>query len=195
MAKVFADPQSAAAEITGGFEGGYKPSGVLGDPNAAMWGINQSTFDASRRAKGVVTQDVRLMTPEERNEIYAGYWTRYFCDHIAPHSGALAVCHFDCEFNGGGTVVLEETTGQVAGQRDATLTEAEVEALIDELDSEAGEDGVIAAYLQNRLDRLRDLTRRNPDGTVVKLWDAAGPTWTKRLNALAATLDISWRVS
>lgn len=195
MANQFPDPQAASDRITGELEGGYKPTGKLGDPNAAMWGINQSTFDDYRRRKGVVTQDVRLMTPEERAEIYADYWTRYFCPKIAARSGALAVAHFDCEFNGGGTVVLEQVIGELPKDRDAVLTEEEVDQFLELLDGESGEDGVIDAYLQDRLDRLRGLTRKRPDGSVQRLWDDAGAVWTKRLDTLAEFLGVSWRVS
>lgn len=164
-------------------EGGLKPSGTLGDPNRAFRGINQSTYDAYRTQHGLPTRDVADAAPQEIADIYKGYWTRFYCDVIAPKSSALAVCHFDCEFNGGGTVVLEETAGQI--HRDSTLTLDEVNGLLATLGGESGEDGTIAAYLQNRLDRFRSL----------KNWSEAGPGWMKRLDKLAAYLEVSWRVT
>lgn len=164
-------------------EGGLKPSGTLGDPNRAFRGINQSTYDAYRVRNGLRNRDVAEAAPQEVADIYKSYWTRFFCDVIAPKSGALAVCHFDCEFNGGGTAVLEETEGQT--ERDSTLTLDEVNGLLATLGGESGEDGTISAYLQNRLDRFRSL----------KNWPQAGEGWTKRLDKLAAYLEVSWRTS
>ena len=183
MAAKFPYPMQAAFAFTQrpDIEGGLKPSGALGDPNRAFRGINQSTYDRYRTGNGLPTRDVAEAAPQEVVDVYKSYWTDFFCGVIAPKSGALAVCHFDCEFNGGGTTVLEDTAGNPHGP----LTLDEVNALLATLGGESGEDGTISAYLQNRLDRFRGL----------KNWPEAGDGWMKRLDKLAAYLEVSWRTS
>lgn len=184
MATFFADPQAAAVAFTSrsDIEGGLKPAGGLGDPNRANHGVNQSTYDTYRTAQGLPPQDVALIAPAEVAAIYADYWERFLCGRIAPHSGALAVVHFDACFNGGGVRLLEETEGQLPGERDNILTPEEVDGLVAEL--AAGEDAVIEAYLQNRLDRFRGLHNA-----------AAEHTWEVRLDKLATYVGVTWRVS
>ncbi len=183
--QTFADPKAAAFAFTGSspIEGGDKPAGTLGDPNHAFHGVNQSVYDRFRRRWGLNSQDVSLMDAAEQEAIYTDYWTRAKCPPIAAASGALAICHFDAFFNGGGIQILERTIGE--DEPDATLTDEEVAALIATLQGESGEAGACSAYLQNRLDRFRSLAN----------WPEAGHTWTDRLTRLSAYLGLSWRPS
>lgn len=181
----FPDPQAAAFAFTGSppIEGGDKPAGTLGDPNHAFHGINQSVFDRFLRKWGVNHRDVVTMTAHEQAVIYTDYWTRAGCGPIAAASGALAICHFDAFFNGGGIQILERTIGE--DEPDAVLTPEEIDALIATLRGESGEAGACSAYLQNRLNRFRELPN----------WPEAGHTWTDRLTRLAGYLGLSWRPS
>lgn len=181
----FPDARAAAFRFTADREGGDKPAGTLGDANHAFRGVNQSVYDRFRRRWGLNHQDVVQMSADEQAAIYQDYWARAQCAAIAARSGALACCHFDAFFNGGGIVLLERTIGETPDQIDEVLTAEEVDALLATLDGESGEAGACSAYLQNRLDRFRSLAN----------WPAAGATWTDRLNRLATYLGLSWRVS
>jgi len=182
MAKQFNNPAESAFQFTAQREGGDKPAGTLGDPNHAFQGVNQSTYDAYRQQRGAHVQDVTAMTPPERDYIYQSYWSRGLCDHIALKSGALAICHFDACFNGGGVIIAERTLGEIGP--DNILTSEEADAVGALVDGPGGEDAACSAYLQNRLDRFRSLGNA-----------AAEPGWEIRLNLLALFLGLSWRVS
>jgi hypothetical protein len=181
----FPDPRSAAFLFTADREGGDKPEGKLGDPNHAYRGVNQVVYDAFRRRWGLNHRDVVAMEAPEQAAIYEDYWARAKCEPIAQASGALALCHFDAFFNGGGIVILERTIGETEHQIDEVLTDEEVAALIATLAGESGEAGSCSAYLQNRLDRFRTL----------KNWPEAGANWTSRLDKLATYLGLGWRAS
>jgi hypothetical protein len=65
------------------FEKGY--SNVRTDTgHATNNGITHATYDGYRRAHGLPTQDVRLMTNAEMRDIYRGYWNAVHGDELPP---------------------------------------------------------------------------------------------------------------
>ncbi|WP_448595653.1 glycoside hydrolase family 108 protein [Thermoflexus hugenholtzii] len=81
------------------WEGGY-----VNHPNdpggATNMGITQATYNAWRREKGLPTQDVRALTPEEAREIYyQKYWVASGANEITDPD--LAMIHFDTAVNMG----------------------------------------------------------------------------------------------
>lgn len=173
------DARAAAEQFTRIREGGDKPAGKLGDPNHAYEGVNQSTYDHFRTTKQLPTQDVTLMSAQECADIYDRYWYGGACDQVATYSPELAVVHFDAEFNGGGAFLLRETAGL---NPKGSIDQATLSAIGAICVSNAS--AAVTAYLQNRLDRFRNL--KNPE---------AEPGWEKRLNLLAVFVGSTWRVS
>lgn len=183
MATQYPVPEEAAYRFTEEHERGYKAPGRLADPNAAMNGINQSTYDKWRTDHGFATQDVKLVSLLEQAAIYKQYYVDGECVEIERYSGALAICVFDAEFNGGGMVLLQRTVGV---EQDGKFGPVTLNALLAALHA-SGEDACISAYLQNRLDRFRTLHNwADPETRGI---------WIKRLNDLALYLGSSWRVS
>jgi hypothetical protein len=132
---------------------------------------------------------VTLLSAAEQAAIYDDYWARGRCAEIAAHSGALALCHFDAVFNGGGVEILEREIGELTP--DQVLTDDELAAVVSLLapynvfpDGETGEAGACGAYCEARLARFRRLHNA-----------AAEPGWEVRLNRVASYCDLTWRVT
>jgi|APCry1669192522_1035417.scaffolds.fasta_scaffold00206_5 lysozyme family protein len=79
-------------------EGGY--SNNPADPGGAtQWGITHIDYDAYRKRRGLKPQDVRRMTPQERDDIYrTKYWDGAKCDDLP---SGVDYCVFDGAVNSG----------------------------------------------------------------------------------------------
>lgn len=80
-------------------EGGYSndkndPGGMTDD------GIIQREYDAYRKSKGLPTQWVKKITPDEYTEIY---WTSYWLPDCSLLPIGLDLCYFNIAVNGGPT--------------------------------------------------------------------------------------------
>jgi lysozyme family protein len=64
-----------------------------------MWGVTKRNYDVYRRRRGLEPQDVRLMTPAERDDIYhSWYWSPPRADDLP---AGVDYCVFDGAINSG----------------------------------------------------------------------------------------------
>lgn len=179
MIREFSDPRTTGEAFTATAERGWWP-GSPKDPNPTKNGVTQHTYDGWREDNELPQQGVQLMSAAEQSAIYDRYWLKANGDALAHRSGALAIAHFDTTFNGGGDHVLHMTLGLEQG----TALDAAAYGLLDRELAGAGEDAMVASYMQNRLTYLQGLTH----------WLDWQRVWSKRENGLSALLGISWRV-
>lgn len=151
-------------------EGGY--SNDRADPGGAtMWGITHIDYDAYRKHRGLALQDVRKMTPGERDEIYRQkYWSGARCDDLP---AGVDYVVFDGAVNSGvaqsvkwlqraigGDVVVDGHIG------DVTVTAA----------NEADPDQLVRSICDQRMRFLQSL----------RTFKVFGKGWTRRVNGVEA---------
>ena len=74
-------------------EGGWYDGSKPHDPNPTMKGVTQATYDAWRTRRGLPTQTVRKIMPQELESIYRTYWSAVQGDLYGPMTAELMFDH------------------------------------------------------------------------------------------------------
>lgn len=135
-------------------EGGY-----VNDPadsgGATMAGVTQRTYDAYRKRKSLPNRAVRLITKQERQEIFESIWKD--CKAALLPSG-LSLLHFDFAVNAGNTRAAINLQRALDVRDDGIIGPRTLKALADTKDIE----GLIVEYAELRRVFYRGLAERRP---------------------------------
>lgn len=132
--------------------------GFVNDPSdsggATNRGVTQNTYDTYRKAKGVPTRSVRLLTLDETRDIY-----RQFYDAASANAlpVGLALMHFDFAINAG-TRRANRTLQQVLNVTDDGIIGPKTLAAVQSEDTEK----LIIEYAEARRAFYRGLAERRP---------------------------------
>lgn len=143
-------------------EGGY--SNDAHDPGGpTMHGIIQREYDAYRSHKGLAKRSVRLIAPEEEQEIYrTSYWTPVRADELPP---GIDMCVFDFGVNSGPARAIQKMQKVLGLAIDGHLGNATLAAICS-----ADTPTLIERYQAERKAYLKSL----------KNWRYFGPDWGRR---------------
>ena len=150
------------------------------DPGGrTAYGVTQRTYNAYRRAHALTQQDVYLITPAERSDIYKGmYWDRVDGDMLP---AGLDFAVFDAGVNSGtGQAVkwLQASLGSsYTGMIDGQIGDKTLQAVTDHGDVS----GLIEEYCSRRLGTLKRLDT----------WHIYGAGWHARI-ANVQKIAVEW---
>lgn len=161
------------------WEGGY--SNNPNDPGGAtMKGVTQRVYTAYLQSHGLPNTDVRNITDDQLNDIYASeYWSPSHCQSMPAPVG---VAVFDLAVNGGvgrAVKMLQSTLGVTA---DGIFGPGSLGALAAQTSNAADTSAFVTNYLNARENYYRTLATQNPKLQVFL------KGWLNRVEALKTYL-------